>query len=455
MRVKFSCLIILLTIFPVATFGQQETRPSPNLANWIDGYVSVLFNVMPDIDKAGGHQTVAELRTSILIEHRQDISHWLHLNMGAYIDSFVANRNVVGNATATAAAIIRPSDLYAEFRTARADVRVGASRIVWGRLDEFQPSDVVNPLDISRFFLEGRSEARLPVMLVRGRVYLPRNFTVEGIVVPMFRPGRFDQLEEETSPFFLGAPKETICLAGTGSCTHFNTIREEPKTAWNQLQGGGRVTGTVGRIDLSASVYRGFKTLPIFTLKPLPAFEATGQTFLLYETFPRFTMIAGDFETVRGQWGIRGEVAYFPEDTLQSFTVLNSIPGRSLSGGVGIDRRVGDYHFSSNLMIAWSRINQSQWKRTPVPFDPTIETTDVLFVSSIERTFARETRTLRFLSAYNPKAESAFVRGVGSIRVRDNVWLEISGGWLLGNGLDMLSRFSQRDFLYGRLKFYF
>ena len=106
-------------------------------------------------------------------------------------------------------------------------------------------------------------------------------------------------------------------------------------------------------------------------------------------------------------------------------------------------------------MIAWSRINQSQWERTPVPFDPAIETTDVLFVSSIERTFARETRTLRFLSAYNPKAESAFVRGVGSIRVRDNVWLEISGGWLLGNGLDMLSRFSQHDFLYSRLKFYF
>ena len=157
MRVKCLYLVVLLTIFPVTTFGQQETRSSPNLANWIDGYVSVLFNVMPDIDKAGGHQSVAELRTRLLIERRQDVSHWLHLNMGAYIDSFVANRNVVGNATTVAAAIIRPSDLYAEFRTARADVRIGASRIVWGRLDEFQPSDVVNPLDISRFFLEGRS----------------------------------------------------------------------------------------------------------------------------------------------------------------------------------------------------------------------------------------------------------------------------------------------------------
>ena len=78
---------------------------------------------------------------------------------------------------------------------------MGASRIVWGRLDEFQPTDVVNPLDLSKFLLEGRSEARLSVGLVRGRVFLPGSATLDLIAVPGFRAGRFDQLDEPSSPF--------------------------------------------------------------------------------------------------------------------------------------------------------------------------------------------------------------------------------------------------------------
>src|SRR5882762_10493523 len=44
------------------------------------------------------------------------------------------------------------------------------------------------------------------------------------------------------------------------------------------------------------------------------------------ETFPRFTMLATDCETVRGPWGLRGEVAWFPDDTLQSFSPVTSVP---------------------------------------------------------------------------------------------------------------------------------
>ena len=78
--------------------------------------------------------------------------------------------------------------------TSRFDLRAGAARLVWGRLDEFQPTDVVNPIDLSRFLMEGRSEARLPVGLVRGRaVFLPHSTTLEAVVVPVlsaraFRP---------------------------------------------------------------------------------------------------------------------------------------------------------------------------------------------------------------------------------------------------------------------------
>ena len=77
--------------------------------------------------------------------------------------------------------------------------------MTWGKLDEIQPTDVINPLDVSRFFFEGRSEARLPVLLARARLHVAENVTIEGIYVPDFRRGRFDQLDEATSPFNMAA----------------------------------------------------------------------------------------------------------------------------------------------------------------------------------------------------------------------------------------------------------
>jgi hypothetical protein len=62
---------------------------------------------------------------------------------------------------------------------------------------------------------------------------------------------------------------------------------------------------------------------------------------------------------------------------------------------------------------------------------------------------------LRVLAAWNPDVASAFVRGIGSVSLRDNVWLALSGGWLRGDGVDMLSRLSMRDFAYARIKVHF
>ena len=125
--------------------------------------------------------------------------------LAGYVDGLVADREASGGAGTTAAAIVRPADLYAELRQRRASTCAPAlSRLVWGRLDEFQPTDVVNPIDLTRFLLEGRSEARLPVGLVRGRaVPAERHRRLEAVVVPVFRRGRFDQLDEDTSPFNL------------------------------------------------------------------------------------------------------------------------------------------------------------------------------------------------------------------------------------------------------------
>ena len=166
-------------------------------------------------------------------------------------------------------------------------------------------------------------------------------------------------------------------------------------------------------------------------------------------------MIAGDFETVRGAWGVRGEAAYLPNDTLQSAPVFAGLPGRTFDGGVGVDRQAGNVRVSGTLNVSRRRVNRGALGGAQVAANSAAEFTDTLLVGSAERSFARETRVLRVLAAWSPDAESAFVRGIGSVSLRDNVWLELSGGWLHGDGVDMLSRLSMRDFAYARIKVHF
>jgi hypothetical protein len=380
----------------------------------VDGHVSVLVDALPDISDADARQQVIELRARLFGEWRQDVDEHLRLNIAGYVDGLVADREVSGG-SATTAAIVRPADLYVETGTERFDLRVGFSRIVWGRLDEFQPTDIVNPIDVTRFLLEGRSEARLPSALVRGRVFFPGSSIIEAIVVPVFRASTFDQLDEETSPFNLAPAVQRE--------------RSEPATSWSNLQGGGRFTSTIGRVDWALTAYRGFRTFPIVT--------RVGT--VVQETFPRFTMIGGDFETTRGPWGLRGEVAAFVDDEVQDPLRLQGEPGRSIEGGVGVDRRAGDYRVAANVLLS----------RRP------LEGTDASIVGTAERTFVRETRRVTALAVYDPTDDTGFARVIGAVSVRDNVWVEGSAGLFAGASPDTFGRLTRRDFFYVRLKVFY
>lgn len=84
-----------------------------------------------------------------------------------------------------------------------------------------------------------------------------------------------------------------------------------------------------------------------------------------------------------------------------------------------------------------------------------VDRTDLTLVGAIDRSFVRETRTVRVLAVYNPREDSAFARVISTFSVRDNVSLEASGGWFAGDGVDALSRLATRDFLSARLKVFF
>jgi hypothetical protein len=62
---------------------------------------------------------------------------------------------------------------------------------------------------------------------------------------------------------------------------------------------------------------------------------------------------------------------------------------------------------------------------------------------------------VRTFGVYNPNESSGFARAIATVKMRDNVALEGSGGWFIGTGRDLVGRFADSDFAYLRLRYYF
>jgi len=382
----------------------------------IGGEVSVIGLTMPNQPAGGSTQ---EFRSRARLEITADPSTWLRLKFDGTVDGLLADRG--GRVEDV---IARAREAWVEARGSRGDLRVGYGRLVWGRLDEIMPSDVLNPIETSRYFLEGRSDARLPVAFARGRVFLTEVTTVEGVVSLPGRRGRFDELDEPTSPFNL--VRDLVFPAAAPG----EIRRVEPKATWNNLQVGGRLSSTLGRVDASVSAYRGFEPFGVLSLEPLVGTLVVGE---LVERYTTFTMLATDAEAVVGPWAIRAEAAYFVD---QAFDV-----------GVGVDRSAGNYRLFTSLV----------WHRDWTTEGPALVNHDLSLIGSIERRFARDRYLVRLFGVANPVDESGFVRGVVAWSVRDNVALEGSAGLFLGSetSSDTLSRFRDRDFAFVRLRWYF
>ena len=145
-------------------------------------------------------------------------------------------------------------DAFVELTIGRLDLLAGFGRVVWGRLDEVQPTDVVNPLDVVAVLLRraqrgaaaGRADAGSAVPLGRA--------SIEAVYVPVFRRGRFDQLDEPTSPFSPAAcPGERIAVCLAIGCPDAAAgDRRRRAVGWRgNAQGGARFSATTGRIDWS------------------------------------------------------------------------------------------------------------------------------------------------------------------------------------------------------------
>lgn len=424
---------LALALLAAATTAQAQ--PAATLT----GYTSLMLDAVPNAPgPAATSAGAVELRGRVFLDGRVTVGDRLILRTAAWAEGLAGARN----GTSQRHAVAQPHEISATWSTRVVALTAGIGQVVWGRLDEFQPTDVVNPIDITRFFLEGRAEARRAVGLARARAFLPRGATLDAVYVPVFRAATFDMLGEATSPFSLAAREVCLPLG----CLPVVTSNARPPVTAGNGQGGARLSATTGRVDWALMAWRGFEAVPLY-VAAAPPFGPGARAVAVDAVHPRTTVVGGDVETVRGAWGLRGELAWHLDDTLQAPDRFAALAARSVEGGVGVDRRAGDFRVSATVLGVARRLREGA--------SGVIDRHDLQLVTSVDRSFARETRRLRVFGVYNPGDRSAFVRGIGGVSLRDGWWLEASAGWLTGSGTDTLSRLAERDFVYLRARVYF
>lgn len=409
--------------------------PRQRVAATVGGELALRVDGVP-------RQDAVELRPELRLDATVDLSPAVR----AYGELLVAGLAARRDGRAESALLVRANEAWIEWAGARADLRAGYGAVPWGRLDELQPTDVINPIDTSRFLLDGRAMARLPVGFVRGRVFGPSGLVVEGVVVPWFRRSTFDELDEDTSPFnlLLGRSGSAEAAASPVPTAAVPLERREPDGGWSSLSGGARASVTVGRADVSVSAYRGFDAFGPIVFEPASPVGLTVPGRFV-ERHERFTMVGADLEAVAGEWVVRGEVAALVEKQLAGVTRAGLVDGRVIEAGGGVERRVGELRAYGMVLV------RREWS----PEDPAIANTDTSLVGSLERPFARERYVARVFALANPGDRSGFVRALLRWDARDNVAVDVSGALFLGDGDDLVSRFSDRDFLFLRVGYYF
>ncbi len=152
------------------------------------------------------------------------------------------------------------------------DFRVGQQIVQWGVADQFNPTNNLNPDDLVDPLLFGKQQGNF---MVRGDFWVTNEFSLQGVLVPLFKPARLptsaklgvsalDRLPFQEAPLRYRITTEraaALSLANTPTLVDAITV-ENPEPSFENMQAGFRMAGTIAEQDWSLSYYNGRTDFP-------------------------------------------------------------------------------------------------------------------------------------------------------------------------------------------------
>lgn len=214
---------------------------------------------------------------------------------------------------------LRLDNAYLNWSSSAFNLKVGNQIVRWGKTDGYSPLDNLNPEDYRDGIAGRREDRKIPIPMVNLELYQGK-VTIQGVYIPFFIEPELDTLGTDWA-FFQHADQQI---------NGFRIYEENPSESLKNTEGGVRLSGILGRVDYAFSWFHGREDLPTpgsLILPPgLPALtgevrltdllifsQLTGQTIILKHD--RQNTFGLEFESTWGDFGVRGDVAYFDQSS--------------------------------------------------------------------------------------------------------------------------------------------
>ncbi|MCW5830319.1 MAG: hypothetical protein KIT79_13515 [Deltaproteobacteria bacterium] len=176
---------------------------------------------------------------------------------------------------------------YATLQFGDLELRVGKQIIVWGRADEINPTDWLSARNMT-LLLPEPFDQRTGVFGVKADYYLPSDFRLTGVWQPI---PTASVIPLPAVPGILFAP-------------------QLPDVKFSNGEYAAKIDHSSGGFDWSVSYFTGFNRLPEVSLLLPPGILSPTSPGYVGLSHHRIHGVGGDFVTVHGTWGFRGEAAY-------------------------------------------------------------------------------------------------------------------------------------------------
>ena len=254
----------------------------------------------------------------------------------------------------------------------------GKQWIAWGRADEINPVDVINPEDYSEPLVRGKGDRKIRVTALSISKYLG-DYTLNMVFVPDFTPPAYEtnshwstglaSLIQEYSLYYaqqavdLGVPSYRI-----ENYVSEHLILEDKENSVNNAQYGFRLSGYLLDTDFSLYYYRGFwsdLSRPVIFVNNYDIVTGYPESVML--AFPEFKMYGADLEKALGPYTVRAEAAYYagryisydssrigsPEDISRYVADRGAGKSNVLKVVAGMDRFWGNFYVNAQYVTEY------------------------------------------------------------------------------------------------------
>jgi len=221
--------------------------------------------------------------------------------------------------------IHQDKDLFVSFEEAyldllfrRFELRLGKQKVSWGRLDEVQPTDNVNPEDRTEFLFRPELERKIGVPGAALTAYLGP-WTAEAVWSPVYAAYRFPNREDRWFPPLLMVPDQVASPFGAVPVrTDYPDVDAPPHTLASS-DAALRIGRRIGSAEVSASVFHGWDKTPTFSVRGTATVVPTGNPaapaapsidLRIFPTVHRITVVGADLAVPVWVLALRAEAAW-------------------------------------------------------------------------------------------------------------------------------------------------